>query len=79
MANNKFYKIICIGGAVNMASGSEKIVPQIIEKFNLEFLWRLRTDTLRRLKRLVISALYYFLGEISLKFKNQKIKVVDEK
>ncbi len=79
MANNKFYKIICIGGAVNMASGSEKIVPQIIEKFNLEFLWRLRTDTLRRLKRLVISALYYFLGEISLKFKNQNIKVVDEK
>ena len=79
MANNKFYKIICIGGAVNMASGSEKIVPSIIEKFNLEFLWRLRTDSRRRLKRLMISALYYFMGEISLKFKNINIKLIDGK
>ena len=79
MANNKFYKIICIGGAVNMASGSEKIVPPIIEKFNLEFLWRLRTDSVRRLKRLMISALYYFIGEISLKFKNLNIKLIDGK
>ena len=79
MANNKFYKIICIGGAVNMASGFEKIVPPIIEKFNLEFLWRLRTDSLRRLKRLMISALYYFIGEITLKFKNINIKLIDGK
>jgi hypothetical protein len=77
--NNKFYKIICIGGAVNMAAGIEKIVPQIIEKLNLEFLWRLRTDTLRRLKRLVISASYYILGEITFKFKNLNIKIIDEK
>ena len=77
--NNKFYKIICIGGAVNMAAGVEKIVPQLIEKLNLEFLWRLRTDTIRRLKRLIISALYYFLGEITFKFKNLNIKIIDEK
>ncbi len=79
MANNKFYKIICIGGAVNMASGSERIVPPIIEKLNLEFLWRLRTDSARRLKRLTISALYYFKGEISLKFKNLNIILIDGK
>ena len=77
--DNKFYKIICIGGAVNMAAGLEKIVPQFIEKLNLEFLWRLRTDTLRRLKRLIISALYYFLGEITFRFKNINIEIVNEK
>jgi hypothetical protein len=34
--NSKFYKIICIGGAVAMASGDEKTIPAILDKLNLE-------------------------------------------
>ena len=39
---NKNYKIICIGASIAMASGEEKIVPNILK--NYEFLWRLRND-----------------------------------
>jgi exopolysaccharide biosynthesis WecB/TagA/CpsF family protein len=79
MKNNKFYKIICIGGAINMASGLEKPVPTLMERLNLEFIWRLRTDTIRRLKRLIVSAAFYFLGEISFKFKNLNKKILNDK
>jgi glycosyltransferase involved in cell wall biosynthesis len=53
------YKIICIGGSLSMASGHEKIVPLFLEKYSLEFIWRLRTDTLRRIFRL-INTLYNY-------------------
>ena len=36
-----------------MAAGEEEIVPENIEKMNMEWLWRLRTNTLFRLKRLI--------------------------
>lgn len=78
MKNNKFYKILCIGGAINMASGIERPVPDFLEKLNLEFLWRLRTDMTRRLKRLFVSALHYFSGELFLKFTNINKKIIDE-
>ena len=78
MKNKKFYKILCVGGAINMSSGLEKPVPNFIEKLNLEFLWRLRTDTTRRLKRLCISALHYVSGEFFFKFKNINKKIIDE-
>ena len=77
--NSKFYKIFCVGGAVNMASGIEKPVPLIIEKMNLEFIWRLRTDTIRRLRRLFISSSFYILGELFFKFKNINKITLDEK
>jgi UDP-N-acetyl-D-mannosaminuronic acid transferase (WecB/TagA/CpsF family) len=79
MKNNNFYKIFCIGGAINIASGVEKQVPLILEKFNLEFIWRLRTDTFRRLKRLVVSGLSYFKGEFTFKFININKKILNEK
>jgi hypothetical protein len=79
MKNNKFYKIICIGGAINMASGLEKPVPAFMERLNFEFIWRLRTDTIRRLRRLIVSAVFYFLGEISFRFKNLNKKILDDK
>ena len=56
--NNKKYKIICIGASIAIASGEEKQVPKILK--NIEFMWRLRTDTLRRLSR-IIETIYYFL------------------
>ena len=51
-----------------MASGEEKAIPAIFEKSGLEFLWRLRTDTKRRIRRLVATFVYYIWGEINLKF-----------
>lgn len=77
--NNRFFKIICIGGAINMASGVEKEVPSIIEKMNLEFLWRLQTDTYRRVRRLFVSIIFYLKGELLFKFRNINLKILDEK
>jgi exopolysaccharide biosynthesis WecB/TagA/CpsF family protein len=57
----KNYKIICIGGGLAMASGSEKAVPYILYKINLEFLWRLiSADFLRRIFRLFYSFLIFY-------------------
>ena len=55
---NKEYKIICIGASIAIASGEEKQVPKSLK--NMEFIWRLRTDTMRRLSR-IIETIYYFL------------------
>lgn len=74
--DNKYYKIICVGGAVIMASGEEKPMPEFFEKTSTEFIWRLRTDTRRRVRRLLSSFIYYFLGEISFKFKKIKKEFV---
>ncbi len=70
--NSKFYKIICIGGAVAMASGDEKTIPAILDKLNLEFLWRLRTDTKRRVNRLIYSFCFYIYGELTFRYKRIK-------
>jgi exopolysaccharide biosynthesis WecB/TagA/CpsF family protein len=53
MIKSKFNygKIICIGGGLSIASGYEKKCPVILEKIGLEFLWRLRSETKRRLLR----------------------------
>ena len=57
-----------------MAAGEEEIVPENIEKMNMEWLWRLRTNTLFRLKRLIrtsfifmIRKLFYFYNKIKFK------------
>ena len=57
---NKFYKIICIGASVAMLSGDEKPVPNFLTNF--EFLWRLKTDPIRRIKRLIVSFFYFNFG-----------------
>ena len=74
--NNKNYKIICIGGSLNILSGNEKVVPYLMYKYNLEFLWRLRTDSYRRIKRLFYTACYFILGLINSKYNNVKIKII---
>jgi len=71
--NNKT-KIICIGGGLNMAAGIEKSVPLYLDKIGLEFLWRLRKDTTRRLFRLILSFFgvfynYTLINKISKNFK----------
>lgn len=52
---NKYYKIICIGGGLLIASGTEKNMPKFFKKNELEFLWRLHSDFRRRLLRLLTS------------------------
>ena len=59
----------CLGGGVAMAAGEENIVPEKIENLNLEWLWRLRTDTFFRLKRLIYTASIFFYKKISNYFK----------
>lgn len=70
-------KIICIGGGLRIASGSEKKCPLFIYNMGLEFLWRLNSDTRRRVKRLTVD-LFYFLKSLinldifSYSYKNAK-------
>ena len=56
-----------------MLCGDEPPVPPVIYLLNLEFLWRLRFDTKRRLKRLLETFWYYIIAETKGKFKNIKI------
>ena len=50
---NKFFKLICIGGGLEIAAGDVKLAPVLLEKIGAEFIWRLRTDFFRRLIRLL--------------------------
>jgi glycosyltransferase involved in cell wall biosynthesis len=70
---NKYFKIICIGGSIAIASGEESPVPKSISY--LEFLWRLRYETLRRIQRLLITFCYFFVGYFTHKFSNLRIKI----
>ncbi|MGB2463519.1 MAG: WecB/TagA/CpsF family glycosyltransferase [Candidatus Puniceispirillaceae bacterium] len=45
-------KCICVGGAVNMLVGREKIAPLVFQKCGLEWVYRLFTEPKRRLRRL---------------------------
>jgi hypothetical protein len=67
---NNNYKIICIGGSIAIASGEELPVPKIISY--LEFIWRLRYETYRRMNRLINTFTYFIYGKFylrKLKFK----------
>ena len=73
---NKFFKIICIGGSIGIVAGDEKEVPKIF--YYLEFLWRLRYETIRRIQRLIIT-FYQYITDIIIykKIRNIYIKVID--
>ncbi|CAO6130756.1 WcaA Glycosyltransferases involved in cell wall biogenesis [Candidatus Pelagibacterales bacterium] len=62
---NRSFKIICIGGSISMLSGDEKPVPNVLSNF--EFIWRLRTDPIRRINRLIISFFYFIKGFLTKK------------
>ena len=73
---NKEYKIICIGASIALASNEEKVVPKFL--INFEFLWRLKTDTFRRLIRLLETFYYYLKGRFILKkYLNTSFKKID--
>lgn len=70
---NKFYKILCIGGGLEIASGEVKPCPKFISNLGLEFIWRLRTDTFRRLKRLFFTFFIFIIKFFSGEIKKYKI------
>jgi N-acetylglucosaminyldiphosphoundecaprenol N-acetyl-beta-D-mannosaminyltransferase len=73
---NKFFKIICIGGGIGIASSEEVACPKFLEKIYLEFLWRLQYQTIRRLARLIHTT-YLFLKSTLFLF-NKRI-IINEK
>jgi hypothetical protein len=75
--NSKYYKIICIGGAISMASGDEKLIPKFLEENGLEFIWRLRTDTKRRIFRLIYTASYYLISELKFFYNKINCKIIN--
>jgi exopolysaccharide biosynthesis WecB/TagA/CpsF family protein len=71
---NMNYKIICIGGSLNIVSGTEPITPYILYKYNLEFIWRLRFDTIRRTIRLLETLIYFTIGILTKSYNKINIK-----
>ena len=67
---NKKFRIICIGASIALSSGEEIKVPDFLNR--VEFLWRLKNDTRRRVIRLFESFFYYIKG----KYKNKKISKI---
>ncbi len=74
---NKFFKIICIGGSIAIASGEEKPVPKFLQDY--EFLWRLKTDFFRRTVRLLESFIFYLRGHYINNLFNKTIFRIIEK
>ena len=67
---NKDITIICLGGSIYILSGYEKKTPEILNLLNLEWLWRLKFDTKRRILRLIETS---YLFTKMLIFKQNKI------
>ena len=67
---NRNFHIICIGGGLKMASGEEKPPPKSLENYGLETIWRLRNETSRRIKRLLVSFYYFLKGYVNNSFKD---------
>ncbi len=79
LIDNKDKKIFifCLGGGMPMISGEEKIVPENIEKLNLEWLWRLRTNTFFRLKRLLLTSYLFLLKKFTNYFDKINFKKIN--
>ena len=73
----KYYKILCVGGAVSMASGEEMPAPQFIDNLGLEFLWRLKSETFRRIKRLLITSIYFLYGKLNKRYSSIRIEIIE--
>jgi len=75
--NEKYYKILCVGGAVSMASGEDKPVPELMDNLGLEFLWRLRKETFRRTKRLLITYVYFLYGKLKRRYNSIRTEIIE--
>ena len=70
---SKYFKIVCIGGGLSIASGEIKKCPKLIQDIGLEFVWRLNSDPWRRIKRLVLTTIIYIINVNKV---NKKIKII---
>ena len=64
------FKVVCIGGGLKMAAGLENECPKVLYKLGLEFVWRLRSDFNRRIRRLFFTLFAYILL-----INNKKLKI----
>lgn len=69
----KYYKIICIGGGLSITTGEIKDCPAFFYNLGLEFLWRFRTDPLRRINRLLSTSIIFIFYFLTGKIKKIKI------
>lgn len=67
--------IFCTGGALNMLIGLEDVTPKILYKYGLEWFWRLKTDSKRRLKRLfkIIISMPFSIINFKKNFYHEKL------
>jgi len=72
----KKMKIICIGGGLALASGSEKVCPNYMYFIGLEFLWRLQFETRRRSIRLLISIFLFIYKTLNLYIFRIKLRLI---
>jgi UDP-N-acetyl-D-mannosaminuronic acid transferase (WecB/TagA/CpsF family) len=66
-------KILCIGGALDYLSGNTK-TPPVLFSGKLEFIWRLRNETFRRIFRLLLSTVLLIRNYWRSEFYNLNIK-----
>tara|TARA_B110000977_G_scaffold119113_1_gene153564 strand:- start:3735 stop:5624 length:1890 start_codon:yes stop_codon:yes gene_type:complete len=80
MSYQENYKILCLGGAINMASGEERPLPEYLEKiFIAETIWRLQFETLRRIARLSSSFVGYLKGKRNRIYEKLEFRKINEK
>tara|TARA_Y100000768_G_C23830592_1_gene611167 strand:- start:1 stop:678 length:678 start_codon:yes stop_codon:yes gene_type:complete len=73
---NNFYKVICIGGGLSIASKRIPKCPKLIAMIGLEWFWRLKTDKLRRLNRLFYTLFIYLFRSFFSKNVNMFFKKI---
>ena len=80
MSYQENYKILCLGAAINMASGEEKPLPEYLDKiFIAETIWRLQFETLRRITRLSSSFVSYLIGKRNRIYEKLEFRKINEK
>lgn len=72
------YRVICIGAGIEMASGNEKAVPEYLENYGFEAIYRLKTDTIRRIRRLTESLFFLLKAVISKKLSKIEVKIYEK-
>ena len=60
-----------------MASGEDKPVPEFMDNLGLEFLWRLRKETFRRTKRLLITYFYFLYGKLKRRYNSIRTEIIE--
>ena len=76
MESSLFFGKTACGASISIASGQERVVPKNFE--SLEFLWRLRSDPVRRITRLIESIIYFTKGKyFQKKLKSLNIYTID--